>query len=59
MASKPDKLNGHAFHIWKTKVKGYLMEKILWSVVRATLTAVNKGSTNISLEKEEQALGIV
>ena len=38
--------NGEGFHMWQTKLRGYLMKKNLWAIVNAPANEQsNEGST--------------
>lgn len=56
------KFKGEGLHTWQTKVKGYLMKKNLWSIVKPN--PVEEGtstrtSTAQTRDRDEQALGII
>ncbi|KAI5056699.1 hypothetical protein GOP47_0028517 [Adiantum capillus-veneris] len=64
MASKVDKFNETCFYTWQIKVKGYLMRKKLWSVVKplstdeaSTSVAVTRALSDEQQCKDEQASG--
>ena len=56
------KFNGIGFHTWQTRVRGYLMKKNLWGVVKP-LAEGESMQTRAQLaqftSKDEQALGII
>lgn len=59
-----DKFNGQGFHTWQTKVKGYLMKKNLWSIVKIkvedeTTSVSTRAMTAANQARDEQALGII
>ena len=58
--------SGVGFHTWQMKVKGYLMKKGLWSLVKlggeietATSTTATWGATSAFASRDEKALGIL
>ena len=57
------KFKGEGFHTWQTKVKGYLMKKNLWSIVKPNPAGEEGTSTRTSTaqtrDRDEQALGII
>ena len=56
------KFKGEGFHTWQTKVKGYLMKKNLWGVVKPNTEeegTSTRASTAQTKDKDEQALGII
>ena len=58
----PDKFNGMGFHTWQTKVKGHLMRKNLWSIVKvqeAESSVNTRASSTANQARDEQALGII
>lgn len=57
------KFKEEGFHTWQTKVKGYLMKKNLWSIVKPNPVGEEGTSTRTSTtqtrDRDEQALGII
>ena len=57
-----DKFIGHGFHTWQSKIKGYLMKKNLWAVVKP-LSENERVETRATMakfqEKDEQAYGVL
>ncbi|KAI5081511.1 hypothetical protein GOP47_0004694, partial [Adiantum capillus-veneris] len=57
-----DKFNGHGFHAWQAKTKGYLMRKQLWSIIKP-INDDDRVETRQSLAqfatKDEHALAIL
>ena len=57
-----DKFTGIGFHTWQSKIKGYLMKKNLWSIVKP-LGENERMETRASMarfqEKDQQAFGIL
>ena len=57
-----DKFTGHGFHTWQSKIKGYLMKKNLWAVVKP-LSENERVETRATMakfqEKDEQAYGVL
>ncbi|KAH7437110.1 hypothetical protein KP509_05G056600 [Ceratopteris richardii] len=54
--------NDDGFHTWKVKVKGYLMKKGLWSVVKQngeTEASSSKGKDHNFSQRDEKALGVL
>ena len=57
-----DKFMGNGFHTWQSKVKGYLMKKNLWGVVKplGENERIKMQSSMAKFqEKDEQAYGIL
>ena len=54
--------SGVDFHTWQVKVKGYLMKKGLWSVVKpqgeVESTFATRGQNNSFASQDQKALGI-
>ena len=64
MMGKEDinRFNGIGFHTWQVKVKGLLMKKGLWSVVKnqgEEEVITTRGKTSQFAQKDEKALGII
>ena len=57
------KFKDKGFHTWQTKVKGHLMKKNLWSIVKPNPAGEEGTSTRASTaqtrDRDEQALGII
>ena len=56
-----DKFTGMGFHTWQSKIKGYLMKKNLWSIVKPFWESERiktRASTARLQEKDEQAFEI-
>ena len=57
-----DKFKGVGFHTWQTKIKGYLMKKLLWAVINPPeeMEIIHFRAATAQLrDKDEQALGII
>lgn len=63
------KFNGEGFHTWQIKLRGYLMKKNLWAIVKSPINAQDQEGTHtraststlstLAISKDEQALGII
>ena len=58
-----EKFNGEGFHTWQTKLRGYLMKKQLWSVVKPRVSEPSTSEATLTRAqlaqeqaKDEQAL---
>ena len=57
-----DKFDGQGFHTWQVKLKGYLMKKNLWSVVKPMAQGENpttRAAQAQFTQRDKQALGVI
>ena len=62
-----NKFNGEGFHTWQVKLRGYLMKKNLWAIVKTSINTQDGTQTRASastlsaqsVTQDEQALGII